>query len=83
MGTPQYMSPEQAQGRIADMDARSVIFSLGGILYCILSLRPPVEGKTLVEILVKGHQWQHHAAVPVRGHGGERQPQREERGARF
>ena len=53
MGTPQYMSPEQAQGRIAEMDARSDIFSLGGILYCILTLRPPVEGKTLEELLHK------------------------------
>ncbi len=53
MGTPQYMSPEQAEGRIAGMDARSDIFSLGGILYAILTLRPPVEGKTLDEVLQK------------------------------
>ena len=53
MGTPQYMSPEQEQGRIAEMDARSDIFSLGGILYAILTLRPPVEGATLDEVLGK------------------------------
>ncbi len=53
MGTPQYMSPEQAQGHIAEMEARSDIFSLGGILYALLTLRPPVEGKTLDEVLQK------------------------------
>jgi len=53
MGTPQYMSPEQAMGQIDELDERSDIFSLGGILYAILTLRPPVEGKTLEEVLEK------------------------------
>ena len=53
MGSPQYMSPEQADGRIADIDARSDIFSLGGVLYAILTLRPPFRGKRLVEVLEK------------------------------
>lgn len=53
MGTPQYMSPEQAMGQIDELDERSDIFSLGGILYAILTLRPPVEGKTLDEVLEK------------------------------
>ncbi|WP_395745379.1 protein kinase domain-containing protein [Prosthecobacter sp.] len=53
MGTPQYMSPEQAEGRIADIGTCSDIFSLGAILYTILTLRPPVEGSTVDEILHK------------------------------
>ncbi|MDF1754480.1 MAG: protein kinase [Verrucomicrobiales bacterium] len=53
MGTPQYMSPEQAAGDISALDERSDIFSLGGILYAILTLRPPVDGTTLHEVLEK------------------------------
>lgn len=53
LGTPQYMSPEQARGEIDELDERSDIFSLGGVLYAILTLRPPVEGKTLQEVLEK------------------------------
>ena len=53
MGTPQYMSPEQALGQVTSMDARSDIFSLGGILYAILTLRPPVEGKDVWEVIEK------------------------------
>ncbi|MFO1484832.1 MAG: serine/threonine-protein kinase [Verrucomicrobiaceae bacterium] len=53
MGTPRYMSPEQAMGQIGELDERSDIFSLGGILYAILTLRPPVDGKDLHEILEK------------------------------
>ena len=51
MGTPQYMSPEQAEGMVAELDNRSDIYSLGGILYAILTLRPPVGGSTLAEVL--------------------------------
>ena len=53
MGTPNYMSPEQAMGKVNELDERSDIFSLGSILYAILTLRPPVEGKDVWEVLEK------------------------------
>jgi serine/threonine protein kinase/Leucine-rich repeat (LRR) protein len=52
-GTPNYMAPEQAEGRVADIDTRSDIYALGGILYCILTMQPPITGGTLDEILSK------------------------------
>ena len=53
MGTPAFMSPEQAEGRVDDIDARTDIYALGAVLYNILTLRPPVEGDTTEEILAK------------------------------
>ncbi|MGH7143924.1 MAG: protein kinase domain-containing protein [Planctomycetota bacterium] len=50
-GTPAYMSPEQARGEVQRLDPRSDIYSLGAILYELLTLHPPVEGKTLGEVL--------------------------------
>jgi serine/threonine-protein kinase len=42
-GTPQHMSPEQAQGRL-EVDARSDLFSVGTILYEMVTGRPAFEG---------------------------------------
>ncbi len=53
MGTPQYMSPEQAEGRVMELDVRSDIYSLGAVLYAILTLRAPVDGGTVEEVLTK------------------------------
>jgi serine/threonine protein kinase/formylglycine-generating enzyme required for sulfatase activity/DNA-directed RNA polymerase subunit RPC12/RpoP len=53
MGTPSYMSPEQAMGKISELDERSDIFSLGGILYKILTYHAPYEGESELDKLDK------------------------------
>jgi serine/threonine-protein kinase len=51
VGTPKYMAPEQAQGRNDALDARSDQCALGLILYEMVTLNPPYEGRTAYEVL--------------------------------
>ncbi len=53
MGSPQYMPPEQAEGRLMDIGTHSDIYALGGVLYALLTLRHPVEGRKVEEVLEK------------------------------
>jgi tetratricopeptide (TPR) repeat protein/predicted Ser/Thr protein kinase len=53
VGTPSYMSPEQAQGEQARIGPRSDVYALGAILYHVATGRPPFGGKDPLETLRK------------------------------
>ena len=57
LGTPVYMPPEQATGQIDKIDERSDIYSMGAILYEMLTLQQPIDRE--LKFLA-------HAAAPLR-----------------
>src|SRR6516165_9202052 len=51
LGTPAYMSPEQAEGRLERVGPLSDVYSLGATLYCLLTAKPPIEETDIGEAL--------------------------------
>jgi tRNA A-37 threonylcarbamoyl transferase component Bud32 len=53
LGTPSYMPPEQAAGKTEEIGPTSDVYSLGAILYCLMTGRPPFQSASLMDTLIQ------------------------------
>src|SRR5437588_9845953 len=51
LGTPSYMSPEQAGGRVEELTAAAAVYALGAVFYHMLTGQPPFAGGTTYETI--------------------------------
>ncbi|MBX9681123.1 MAG: protein kinase [Gemmataceae bacterium] len=61
LGTPNYMAPEQAEGRISELGPGVDIYALGALFYHLLTGRPPFVGQSVLDTL---QQVRHNEPVP-------------------
>lgn len=52
LGTPSYMAPEQAEGKVKELGPTADIYSVGAMMYEMITGRPPLKGETVIDTLL-------------------------------
>ncbi len=74
MGTPHYMAPEQAEGKVSEIDVRTDVYALGVIAYELLTGRRPFQSDNLITLL---KMVSNQEPEPLRAHRPELDPELE------